>query len=170
MEQLKEAVSKKPWSPEEKARVLKIIEEGRHKKSKRTVFADEFVYWIFLFIAIIGNFILSVILVPFMLILTGFYLFAVLFVIALAFGMIINSILKELQKIETRPHVIPIVLIMVLALINVYIIATFTNKLEILLQLTTPAHNPLLISTTYAIAFMIPYLYSEYRSLARKRK
>ena len=170
MEQLKEAVSEKPWSPEEKARVLDIIERGRKKKSKRIQFADEIVYWVFLLVAIIGNFILSVVLVPFMLILTGFYLFAVLFIIAFAFGLLINSVIKEIHKIEAKPHIIPIILIIALALINVYIIATFTNKLEILLQLTTPAHDPLLISSTYAIAFVVPYLYSEYRRMTRKRR
>lgn len=170
MEQLKEAVAEKHWSPEEKERVLKILEEGRRKKPRKVRFLDELTYWTFLFISIIGNFIISVVLVPFMLILTGFYLFAVLFIIAFAFGMLITSIMKEIRKIETKQHIIQIVFIIALALINVYIIATFTNKLEILLQLTTPAHDPLLISATYAIAFVTPYLYSEYRRMTKKHR
>lgn len=167
--ELKEAIQKKPWSPEEKQRVLKIIEEGKTKKSKLLHFLDELVYWVFLFIAIFGNFILSVVLVPFMLILTGFYLFIVLFIIGFAFGMLINAILKEIQKVEEKKHIIPVLLIVALALINIYIITRFTNQLEGLLELTTPAHNPVLISATYALAFILPYLYSEYRKATKKR-
>lgn len=169
MESLKEAVSQKPWSPEEKERVLGIIERGREKKPQKIKFLDEVVYWVFLIIAILGNFILSVVLVPFMLILTGFYLFAVLFIIGLAFGMVINSIMREIQKIETKKHIIPILLIVALALINVYIITTFTNRLEILLEVTTPAHDPIILSITYTLAFIMPYLFSEYRLAMKKR-
>ena len=107
MESLKEAVSQKPWSPEEKERVLGIIDRGREKKTQKVRFMDEIVYWVFLIISILGNFILSVVLVPFMLILTGFYLFAVLFIIGLAFGMLINSNMREIQKIEAKKHIIP---------------------------------------------------------------
>ncbi|MBD3304533.1 hypothetical protein GF343_05280 [Candidatus Woesearchaeota archaeon] len=169
MESLKETVAQKPWSSEEKERVLGIIERGREKKTKKTRFLDEFVYWVFLFISILGNFVLSVVLVPFMLILTGFYLFAVLFIIGFAFGLLINSIMREIQKIEAKKHIIPILLIVALALINVYIITTFTNRLEVLLEVATPAHNPIIISATYALAFILPYLFSEYR-LAMKRR
>lgn len=170
MDSLKETIEQKPWSLEEKARVLGIIEKGREKKSKKIIFLDELTYWVFLLIAVAGNFIISVILVPFMLILTGFYLFAVLFVIAFAFGILLNALLKEIQKIESKQHIIPIIFILAIALINVYIITVFTNKLEILLQLATPAHSPVLISATYVFAFVIPYLYSEYRKAVKKRK
>ncbi len=169
MESLKEAVAQKPWSPEEKERVLGIIERGRKKKSQKIKFLDEVVYWVFLIISILGNFIFSVVLVPFMLILTGFYLFAVLFIIGFAFGMLINSIMREMQKIEAKKHIIPILLIVALALINVYIITTFTNRLEVLLEVATPAHDPIMISATYSLAFILPYLFSEYR-LAMKRR
>jgi hypothetical protein len=170
MDSLKEAIEQRPWSSEEKSRVLDILQRGREKKSKKIRFLDELTYWIFLLIAVAGNFILSVVLVPFMLILTGFYLFAILFVIALAFGILLNTLLKEIQQIESKQHIIPIIFIIAIALINVYIITVFTNKLEILLQLSTPAHSPVLISATYTAAFVIPYLYSEYRRATKKRK
>jgi hypothetical protein len=169
MDDLKEAISQKPWTPEEKNRVLGIIERGRTKKSKGIRMMDELAYWTFLFIAVAGNFILSVVLVPFMLILKGFYLFAVLFVIAFAFGMLINVVLKEIEKIEAKKHIIPILFIIAIALINIYIIARFTNKLEFLLQVPTPAHSPVLISATYVVAFTLPYLFSEYRKAMKKR-
>ena len=166
--EIKKAIEEKPWAPEEKARVLDIIERGRRQKPRRVRIADELAYWMFLLLAIVGNFVLSVILVPFMLILSGFYLFGLLFLLGFAFGLLINVILKEIQKIEVKQHVIPILLIVALALINIYIIARFTNKLELLLQLPTPAHNPLLVSATYVIAFTLPYLYSEYKRATRK--
>jgi len=170
MESLKETVAQKPWSPEEKARVLGIIERGREKKPGKIKMLDEITYWVFLLLAVVGNFILSVVLVPFMLILSGFYLFAILFIIAFAFGILLTALLKEIQKIETKQHIIPIVFIIAIALINVYIITVFTNKLEVLLQLSTPAHSPVLISATYVAAFVIPYLYSAYITATKKRK
>ena len=161
---MKESIAKKAWPVSEKKRTLDILERAPEKKTKRLIFLDEFVYWVLLFIGILGNFIISVVLVPFLLILSGFYLYAALFLIGLAFGALINVILVEIHKIEVKKHIIPGLLIAAIALINIYIMARLANTLEVKLQLLTPAHNPIYVSAVYVVAFLIPHLISAVRS------
>jgi hypothetical protein len=112
---------------------------------------------------VIGNFFISVVLVPLMLILTGPYLYATLFLIGLAFGALINQILIEIKQIDEKKHFIPGLLIAAIALINIYIMTQLANVLETKLGLLTPTHNPWLVSTVYVAAFLIPHIYTEYK-------
>lgn len=163
MEKLKEKISGKPWPVHEKKRTIEIIDRASERKTGSLLFLDEFVYFFLLFTGIIGNFFISVILVPLMLILTGFYLYTALFLIGIAFGALINQIILEIQKIEERRHFIPGLLMAAIALINIYIMTKLANVLETKLGLLTPTHNPWLVSLAYVAAFLIPHIYTEYK-------
>lgn len=163
MDRLKEKISGKPWPVHEKKRTIDIINQASEKKTGTLLFLDEFVYFFLLFTGIIGNFFISVILVPLMLILTGFYLYAALFLIGLAFGALINQIILEIQKIEERKHFIPGLLMAAIALINIYIMTNLANILEAKLGLLTPMHSPIAASIVYVLAFLIPHIYTGYK-------
>lgn len=163
MEKLKEKISGKPWPVHEKKRAIEIIDQASEKKTGVLRFLDEFVYFFLLFTGIIGNFFISVVLVPLMLILTGFYLYASLFLIGIAFGALINQIILEIQKIEERRHFVPGILMAVIALINIYIMTKLANVLEAKLGLLTSVHNPWAVSVVYVLAFLIPHIYTEYK-------
>ena len=84
--------------------------------------------------------------------------------IGLAFGALINVILVEIHKIETKKHIIPGLLIAAIALINVYIMTKLANLLEVKLELITPAHDPVLVSMVYTVAFLIPHVITTIKS------
>ncbi|MEM4264055.1 MAG: hypothetical protein QW666_04160 [Candidatus Woesearchaeota archaeon] len=163
MKKLKESIITKPWPVSVKKRTINIIDRAKERKTGTILFIDEFVYFFLLFTGVLGNFFISVTLVPLMLIMSGFYLYASLFLIGLAFGALINGLLKELQKIEEKRHIIPSLLLGAVALINIYIMTRLANILEAKLELLTPTHSPLLVSIVYVAAFLIPYFYSEYK-------
>lgn len=160
---LKKRISAKPWPVHVKKRTLEILHKAKEKKTRTTLLLDEFVYFLLFFTGVIGNFVISVILVPLLLVLNGAYLYITLFLIGLAFGALINGILLEIHKIEQKRQLISGMLMGAIALINIYIMTQLANILEIKLRLLTSMHSPILVSTVYVLAFLIPHFYSEYK-------
>jgi len=117
---------------------------------------DVLLYWTILVISILGNFILSIVLVPFLLTMSGIVLYASIFFIAATFGYFFNFILNGLEQLQPRQHVIAGILIPALALINITIITLLSNKLIVLLDLATLFHSPALIGIIYVLGYTFP--------------
>ena len=115
---------------------------------------DIFVSWLFLIIAIIGSFIISIVLTPILILMQGILLYIVLFLAGLFFGMIIHSIKIHLRKLKTS--IMPWFFIPAIALMHVYLITLFSNNLIKILKVPTPTHSPLVISIIYTLAFLLP--------------
>lgn len=170
MEALKERLAKKGWGKREIEQTVSILQEAETKKSMWILWLDEALIWLSLLIAILGNFVLSVVLVPFLLVLSGSALYATLLCLGAAFGMVFTLLLQTIEKIEIKKHIMAGVLIPIIGLINMYIIAHFSNDLIVLLKLTTTEHNPALISMVYIFAFLLPYLIMHYMELIYARQ
>ncbi len=160
MENLKKLLIKKGWSQREVEKTIRILGRAHHKKTDTVRVLDSAALWIGLLLIILGNFIVSVVIVPFLLILSGFWLYLSLFFIAVSFGFLVSVIAGYIQKMQHEHMLIMSVFLPALALINVYIMAYFANRLEVLMQLGTPLHNPLLVALVYTGGFMIPYMVS----------
>ncbi len=146
----------KEWSPELAVRTEEILRHAEQRKPGWIRNIDGALYWVLLIIAILGNFIVSVVLVPFLLILKGAALYFSLFFIGASFGWLFSFILHNLEKLQSNQHIIASVFIPCLALINVGIFAVLSNKLIILLKLTTPPHNPFLVGAAYVFGYVLP--------------
>jgi len=146
----------KEYSTEFAAKTAHILRRAEQRKPPWIKRLDSTLYWTLLVIAIIGNFVLSVVLVPFLLILKGTGLYFTLFVIGLSFGWLFSFILHSMEKLETTQHFIAAIFMPALALINVGIFAILSNKLIILMKLPTPPHNPFLIGGVYVFAYVLP--------------
>src|SRR3989338_11260074 len=99
MSTLQQRLKQKGWSDAEVARVSNVFGRKEPKKGK-------FVYWFSLVVAIAGNGILSVVLVPFLLALKGFFLYAIIILIGIAFGSLFNLLLKDIETADEKQHVI----------------------------------------------------------------
>ncbi len=115
-------------------------------------------FWVFLAITIIANFIISTILVPIMLVMTKLSLYFSITFIGFSFGYILHSILISIEELDKGHHIIAGILIPSLALINVAIFTRLSNNLIKMMHLKTPSHNPLIIGIVYVIAFITPYI------------
>lgn len=144
----------KEWTPKIAARTEEILRRAEKLKPAWIRSIDFSLYWVLLFIAIVGNFIISVILVPFLLILEGFSLYFSLFFIGASFGWIFSFILHSLA--HKHQHIVALIFIPALALINVGIFAILSNNLIGILNLTTPPHNPFLIGAVYVLGYVLP--------------
>ena len=138
------------------ARTGQILRDAQAQKSRMVRFIDDSLYWVVLFIAILGNFIVSVVLVPFLLIFKGVALYASLLFIGVTFGWVLSFLLHSIEKFEQKQRIIVSLFIPALALINVGIFAMLSNKLIVILQLTTPPHNPLLVGALYVFGYVLP--------------
>ena len=159
MEHVKRLLVKKGWSSREIEKTIRILGNAQHKKSKTILFLDQAAIWIGLLLVILGNFIVSVVLVPFLIIMSGFWLYLTLLLIAMSFGFVVSVIAEYLEKIQKEHLLIMGILLPAIALINVYIMTHFSNRLEILMQVGTQ-HSPALVALTYTVGFMIPYVIS----------
>jgi hypothetical protein len=153
----------KEWSSEFAAKTEQILRQAEQRKPSWIRSVDNALYWALLFSAIIGNFIVSVVLVPFLLILKGASLYFSLFFIGVSFGWVFSFILHHLEKIQKHQHIIASIFIPCLALINVGIFAILSNKLIILLKLATPPHNPFFVGAFYVLGYILPGAISHYR-------
>jgi len=146
----------KEWSPELAVRTEEILRHAEQRKPGWVRNVDSALYWVLLIIAILGNFVVSVVLVPFLLILKGAALYFSLFFIGASFGWVFSFILHNLEKLQKEQHIIASVFIPALAVINVGIFAVLSNKLIILLKLATPPHNPFLVGAVYVFGYVLP--------------
>lgn len=122
----------------------------------RQVDLNSILYWMILIISIIGNFIVSIVLVPFLLVLQGFALYLTLFTIGLSFGWYFTFLIRSIEKIKTGPRIIASVFIPAIALINIIIIVLMSNKLILLLDLRTGFHSPIFVGAAYVFAYVLP--------------
>ncbi len=158
MSDLTQRLREKGWTEEDIYKALSIIERGDLKKSKKIAFLDSIIYWIVLFVALIGNFIISIILIPFMLAMSGLRLYAIIIIIGMAFGAFFDLLIRDIEKIQKKDVIIAGIFLPLLALINVSLMVNFANHLQKTLGLITPEHSSIIIGIIYVFAFVAPYI------------
>jgi hypothetical protein len=151
-------LKKKGWTDDDIQNAVSIINKGRLKKPKQILFLDSIIYWIVLFVALIGNFIISVILIPFMITLQGFRLYSIIIIISFSFGAFFDLLIRDIEKIQQKDIIIAGIFLPLLAIINVSFMVKFSNFLQTTMGLNNSLHNPLLISLIYVVGFVSPYM------------
>jgi len=111
---------------------------------------------------------IAISLIPFLLTLNEILLYLVIVIMGLAFGLFFEIIIRDIENLEKKKHIIISILIPSIALISFFVITIVANNLKTLLGITTIAHEPLLVGTTYAVAFILPY--SVYQLILKKKK
>ena len=148
---------KKGFSKKEAQKTVDIIKKAKEKKSLKIRFLDAVIYWVLLFVTIIGNLVISIILIPFLLAFKKIPLYLVIILLAAMFGYLFDILIRDIEHLENKHHIIAWVFIPALAIINTYYMTSFTNHLTEALKLPLAPHSPLLISVTYVSAFVLPY-------------
>jgi len=116
------------------------------------------IYWISLLAAIVGNFIISVILVPFLVMLEDrVTLYIIVMIMGIVFGALFNFLLSDIERLDERHHVMTGVVIPVLAVINVYIMVNVSKTVGTFISVTVN-QNALVIAIIYVAMFIVPYI------------
>ena len=157
MPDIKKRLEQKGWSKKDISRTIKIIEQAKANRHPKIKMLDKSVYWISLLVAIIGNFIISISLIPILLALNNLPLYIVLITLGVSFGLLFELLIRTIEHLEAKHHVFLGVMMPIIAVINVVIIVTLSNNLEKIINIENP-HSPLFAGIVYALAFMMPYL------------
>jgi len=163
---IKKKLIDKGWSDKDIKKTLDILNGGRRsKKSSQMRFLDSVIYWIVLFVSIVGNLVISVILIPFLVVMDDVQLYLIIIILAFSFGLLFNLLIRDIENLDKSDHILAGVFIPALAIINIFIITRLANYLADILFIKNNFHDPVLISIVYVSAFIAPYLF--YKSISR---
>ena len=164
-EDLRAQLEKKHWSEEEIDQALRIMTQSRLSADKHTQFYNQVIYWIALFLSLVGNFVLNIILVPFIVLAEEIYLYPGLFVLAIMFGALFDLIVYDIEKIEEAPKFKPGLFLFGIALINIFMIVQMGGYFKNLIGYAQPASVSWVIISIYSLGFMIPYFYTRRKGI-----
>lgn len=149
------------WSKEEVDRAIGIVTdaEKRKKYAQFKESANRILYWMIILVLTVINFVISVLLIPFLIALKGFSLYLIVAALGFIFGLIFNLLLLDLEHLEKKHHIFATIFIPLVSIINIFIIVNISNRIDEMLGIGI-YHYPFTISSIYVIFFIIPYLFS----------
>jgi len=148
----------KGWTEEEIGKTVQIFDRIKKHKEDNKTFLELIIFWVVLLVGLVGNLIVSLAFIPIMLVLSGFYLYVIIFIIAIAFGFLFEILVRDIENLEAHHHRFIQFLIPVFAIVNFIIIVYVTNRVADDLKIVN-RHNPFIVGITYAMAFLLPYFY-----------
>jgi len=160
---LRTRLEKKHWSKEEIDQAIRVMHEGRLKQDKHRVFFNQVIYFVALFLSLVGNFVLTIILVPFIVLAEEIYLYPGLFFIAIMFGALFDLIIYDIEKIEDSIKFKPGLFLFGIALINIFMIVQMGGYFKNLIGYVQPPSVAWVIVCVYSLGFMIPYFYTRHK-------
>lgn len=163
--ELRAELIRKGWTIEEIEASIEILSRAPQAKSRVVKLLDRIVFWINLVLALIGNFVVSVVMIPFMLFVPSLYLYPALLVVGLTFGSLYDMVVFDIERIEDAPRIFVGPFLLGIALINIYIITTLNNLLAARIGFMQGLHIPLFVALVYTTGFMGPYIYTRWSVL-----
>ncbi len=157
MQNLTKRLEKRGWNKKEILKAVSIIKKAKQEKSAETTFLEKRIYWVLLVVLAAANFAVSVALIPLLISLKGIFLYFILIVMGVVFGVLFELVIRSIEHLEKKHHVILAVLIPLIALANAFAISRISNGLAKTLDLAN-LHNPAIIALVYAVSFVMPYI------------
>jgi len=157
MQNLIKRLEKKGWGKKEIKRAVGIIQKAKESKSKHTLMLEKQAYWILLIVIIVANFAIAISLIPVLMLLSGAFLYLVIIVLGIVFGLLFELVIRSMEHLESKHHIALAVLIPVVALINIITITNVSNNLTKTLRLKN-LQNPTIVALIYAVSFVLPYI------------
>ena len=147
---LQKSLLKKKWHKEEISKALRTLERTKPKH------LDSAVFLIAIIVSVIGNFLISISLLPLLLLADGVGLALILILVGICFGILFESLICGLGKTSKHHHVISGIFIPVIALLNTVLIINLSNKFINVMHISASPHF-LSLSLVYVFASMIPF-------------
>ncbi|MFC1801108.1 hypothetical protein ACFLZB_01485 [Nanoarchaeota archaeon] len=129
-------------------------------------FTRKLTFWSSLIVIVFSNFLIAIVLIPFLAVLNKWFLDLVIVVIGLMMGFIFDFLLRSIDNLERKHHLIAIIFVPLVGIFNVVISVILANQLIEQIQLNNVRESPWLIAVIYGVAFVLPYLYG----LVRKKR
>ncbi len=157
MQNLINRLEKRGWKKSEIADALHQINHAKWTREEHQKRFDEHVYWILLAVIVAANFAISIALIPVLVALNGVRLYLIIILMGLIFGLLFELVIRGIEHLEKKHHVILVIFIPTAALVNFFVVSKISNKVIGDLGLGD-SHNPFIFSFIYALCFIVPYL------------
>jgi predicted neutral ceramidase superfamily lipid hydrolase len=148
----------KGWSDEEIQQTKEIIKRAEQAKHPNRYKLDRSVYYFSLILAIVGNIIFSVILLPLLIVSNNIRIFPIIAIIAFSFGILFLVLVKDIEAATIKHHLAISLIIPVTAIINFLIVVNMAFNYSVITKFFQK-NNPWIIAIIYTFFFILPYFY-----------
>ena len=128
-----------------------------HKSQEQASPHIELLFWITLFVILISNFMYTIVIIPLILLSSGASLLVIILLGFLA-GYIFSHLMKSIQRLGMKHHLIAAILIPGLSAANLFIMIGISGKISQILGMPA-SQSPYSLFIAYTIAFLAPYLW-----------
>ena len=157
MRNLVERLEKRGWSKKDIIKTVGIIRNAKKNKPSDIRFLEKRIYWILLFVIIAANFAISIALIPVLVALKGMFLYFIIIIIGMVFGLLFELVIRSIDHLEKKHHLILAILIPLIAIVNIFVMSNISNYFIKILSLTN-LHNSAVIAVVYSASFVLPYI------------
>ena len=151
---LNQRLEQKGWNTQDILHAQKIVE----KNDKQDIFFSKIVFWSALVIIIFANIIVSLILIPFLIVLNNVILYSVIALLALVVGFLYNFLITDIGRLGKKHHRAAAVIIPLLGIINMVVVVLISNRFITDVKAQNAPHNPWVAAIVFVVAFIVPYL------------
>lgn len=155
----KEELLRKGWAAEEIEKAEAILERTR----SHDLHFSKITFWSALVVIIFANLLVSLILIPFLIVLNKWILYFTVVVLAGVIGFLYNLLVMDIGHLEKKHHFLAGIIVPVLALVNMIAMVLISNSFIAELKVQNLPHNPWIIGLVFALAFIAPYLIERIR-------
>ena len=151
-------LKQKKWEHQDITKTIDTLKNASRKEHKHIHHAT---IVLSLLVMGIGNLLVAIILVPLMLGLKGWFLYALVAILGIAMGMLFEILTRSIESLENEHHLLFSLVMPFLALISVLFMAAYANDAAYTFGVTN-VHNPYTIAFLYAACFLLPYAYAKF--------
>ena len=134
--------------------------ESKYQVHAHDLVMSKFVLWSIVAFVVLANFLVSFVLIPFLVAFNWLFLDVVVFVIGVLMGVSFHFLLSTVTHLERRHHLLAAFVILFVALVNVFVMVVVSNGLAASLSLPV-RQSPWLVAVIYGVAFVLPYALAE---------
>lgn len=148
----------KGWTKTEIAQAICILKKAESTKHSTHKLLEKNLLYIALFKGFIANLFATTVAIPLILYFQGRTLYIFLATLGLIFGVILYSVIKQVETLETRRHIFAFLFLALTITVKFRIGLHITTLLAQYLQLN-PLQDPWAITFSYLIPYLCPYIY-----------
>jgi hypothetical protein len=158
---LHKKLKQKKWEHKDIEQTLDALKKAKYASKIEHKHIHHATIVVSLLVMGLGNLLVAIILVPLMLGLTGWFLYALIAVLGIGMGLLFEVLTRSIESLESEHHILFSLIMPFLALISVLFTSTYANDAARLFGIAN-VHNPYIISFLYALCFLVPYAYSKF--------
>jgi hypothetical protein len=143
---------------------IKRLEEIHENRKKQHTGHDAIAYWIFIFIVVIGNFVMSLLIIFLIILIDHPFLYAVAIILGLTSGIMYERLINGMSHIFTHHHVFAKLVVVLTAIVGVFYIVSCTELFFNIWGVKSNIVNHIGISVSYYCAYLIPYFFVKIRN------